>query len=141
MVEDAVLALLAYAPSSFAALYDFLVRNNLARADVEAVHDALKNMEQRGLLRALRMQEDGATEEPTAAWGGEALAEYRAWLSPMGSSVPVDAVSLDEVGLWFELTGAGRERICALPGQGQSDWSLEWMRRPIRSPSTARMRR
>jgi hypothetical protein len=125
MVEDAVLELLAHAPSSFAALYGFLVRNKLARADVEAVHDALKSMEQSGLLRALRMQEDGATEAPTAAWCAEALAEYRAWLSPMGSSVPVEAVSLDEVGLWYELTGAGRERIGASPGQGQSDWSLE----------------
>jgi hypothetical protein len=125
MVEDEVLELLAHAPASFAALYGFLVRNELAQADVGAVRAALESMEQRGLARGLRMKEDGATEEPTAAWGAEALAEYRAWLSPMGSSVPVDAVSLDEVGLWFELTGAGRERIFASPGQGQSDWSLE----------------
>jgi hypothetical protein len=42
-----------------------------------------------------------------------------------GALVPVDAVSLDEVGLWFELTAAGRERICASPGQEEPDWSLE----------------
>lgn len=100
-----LLDLLVDAPSSFAALYGGLVHHcgYSSSLDVSLVSDTLAEMERQEWVKAMQMAEDGSFHVPTAEERKRNLAAYQAWL-PNAAFVEL---SLDEVGLWYELTAKG----------------------------------
>lgn len=105
-LQYSLLDLLVDAPSSFAALYGGLVRHcdYSPGLDVTLVADTLLEMERRDWVTAKQMAVDGSFHVPTAEERKDDLAAYQAWLP----NAPFEEVSLDEVGLWYELTVKGR---------------------------------
>jgi DNA-binding PadR family transcriptional regulator len=101
-----LLDLLVDAPSSFAALYGGLVRHSgySTGIDVSLVLDTLLEMERRGWVTATQMAADGSFHIPTAEERKHALLTYQTWLP----KAVLNDLSLDEIGLWYELTAKGR---------------------------------
>lgn len=107
--EELVLELLANGPSSFAALYGFLARQNAeGRPRVAEILELMVALEKRGWVRALRVTADGAYAAVTDADRARAEREYREWLEAPMTDLSVDALSIDEVGLWLEMQEEGR---------------------------------
>src|SRR5215217_1445613 len=101
-----LLDLLADGPSSFAALYGALVRHcgYPCGLGVTLVSDALLQMERRQWVTAKQMANDGSFHIPTTEERNQNLPAYRAWLP----NAAFEELSVDEVGLWYELTAEGR---------------------------------
>ena len=109
-VEETVLELLANAPSSFAALYGFLVRQNEGgRLRVAQVLGVVTELEQRGWIRARRVTPEGQYEGVAETYRVHAEQEYRDWLEAPNANLSVDALSIDEIGLWLEIRPEGRD--------------------------------
>jgi hypothetical protein len=98
--QEEILDLLSLAPSSFAALYGFLVRGGTA-PDVRRVWTILTELELGGKLRLWKLSPDGGVSEMSKADREAALAAYENWLAPMGNDVAVDSVSVDSIGCWL----------------------------------------
>jgi hypothetical protein len=101
-----LLDLLIDGPSSFAALFGALVRHyHYPEAlDIGLVFDALRDMEEAGWVRSRQISELGTFRDSTDEDRVRARRAYREWLpSAMGEDL-----SLDEVGLWYEVEFQGR---------------------------------
>jgi len=98
--QEEILDLLALAPSSFAALYGFLVRGGTA-PDVRRVWTILTELELDGKLRFWKVGVDGVFSELADTDRDAARTAYENWLAPMGNDVPVDSVSIDSIGCWL----------------------------------------
>lgn len=101
-----LLDLLVDGSSSFAALYGGLMHNcgYPADMDVASVMNTLAEMEQRGWVNATQMDENGSFHKPTEDERRSDLLAYQRWLP----DATFEELSLDEVGLWYEVTNSGR---------------------------------
>lgn len=105
-LQDETLSLLMDGDSSVAAIYGWLVRQcGFSGLDVSHLIATLRNMERQGLVKATQMAEDGSFHEITEEERASDLVAYQAWLP----GAPFEELSVDEVGLWYELTPEGRE--------------------------------
>lgn len=103
-LQKALLDLLVDGPSSFAALYgSFMHQYNSLHIEVSLIFGALVEMEQKGLVAALQMAEDGSFHGPTSHDLERDLLLYRSWIQ----KAVLEDLSIDEVGLWYELTTKG----------------------------------
>jgi len=123
--EIDALELLAYGPSSFAALYYWL-RFQCGYSDVGVtdVFVQLQQMERDSLVRAMQMEPDGAFRTPIAADYERAKRQYVQMLPQATAS----EVSVDEVGLWYEITESGRKawsRWSESNGDDRDHWMLD----------------
>ncbi|MGF1469764.1 MAG: hypothetical protein ACFCGT_26870 [Sandaracinaceae bacterium] len=126
-LETSILELLAKGPSSFAALYGYLLRNNLTSQDIGAAFDRLLDMERRGLVAMRATDDRGKLERANEAFLERARTQYGEWLANLGATqLSPRAMSLDEVGLWFAPGPAGQEAIASwLQEQGPGEmWEL-----------------
>ena len=119
------LDLLVDGPSSFAALFMALRRHWGHRtADVDDVLEVLNRLNDDGLVESRQMEPDGTLRVPNAADLTRARLEY-SLLLPVATAAEV---SVDEVGLWYEITEAGREAWSAWGEPRLKDgsrWTLE----------------
>lgn len=108
LLQCDLLDLLVDGPSSFAALYGALVRHwgYPAHTEISMVLEATRGLEAEGAVLSWQMAEDGRFHKPTEAEFADDLAAYQRWLP----GAQFEELSLDEVGLWYELTEMGRER-------------------------------
>jgi hypothetical protein len=116
--KEETLDLLALAPSSFAALYGFLVRGGCP-PDVRRVWNMLGELETGGKIRFCKLGTDGVFSEIAEAERDAAFRTYEEWLAPMGTDVPIDSVSVDEIGCWLTRTPR------ATGGSVTSAWQLD----------------
>ena len=102
-----LLDLLVDGPSSFAALYSAanrLLRGAMPRLfTVEELWEALASMEAADCIKARLMLPAGTWQEPTDLDRERARRQYQAWLP----RAAYDEMSVDEVGLWFEIQPRG----------------------------------
>jgi len=122
-LSAALINLLIDGPSSFAALHRSVIRNCAAfsAVSVPATFSRLQSLEDAGLVRVTQMESDGKSwRTPTATDRERALRAYENWL-PTASD---EAVSLDEVGLWYEITESGRESW--IDHQSAADRAAAW---------------
>ena len=109
MMDYQILDLLMLAPSSVAGLYGGVARAEEPprRPDVQVLIATLQQMEADGWVTAwlMDMGQQGKTRTPTATEVGDALHPYRAWLP----DASLDALSVDTIGLWYEITAIGKE--------------------------------
>jgi hypothetical protein len=119
-----LLDLLVDAPSSFAALYGGLVRHcgYSSGLDVTLVADTLLEMERREWVTAKQMADDGSFHLPTTEERKHDLLEYQAWLP----NAAFNELSLDEVGLWYELTANGRAEWKQWIDDEEQNHSRKW---------------
>jgi hypothetical protein len=106
LLQRQLLDLLIDGPSSFAALFGALVRHYGygPGLGVDTALDALSMMERKGSVRARKMTERGIFRDPTDEDRANARERYRAWLP----GAAAEDLSLDEVGLWYEIEHKGR---------------------------------
>lgn len=127
VIPQHLLDLLVDGPSSFAALYKGLVQNwgYSTDLDVSEIMEVLQVMEAKGWVTAWQMAEDGSFHKPTDNDRRRDQEQYEAWLP----EAAFEDLSLDEVGLWFEITADGRaewERWGKGKDQNYSDrWIIE----------------
>lgn len=106
--EDRILELLANGPSSFAAIYGFLARQDIGmRPSVGEVIGVATDLERNGWIRVCRLTPEGRYDEVTDPERVRIEREYRRWLETPTADLSVDALSIDEIGLWFELLPNG----------------------------------
>lgn len=103
--ELLLLEMLADAPSSVAALFSSARLGS--DVDPDGVQDALLALEERAYVDAFQVLGDGSCRPPRTADRARARAEYRAWL-PAAS---IEDTVIDETGLWYQITGSGREAL------------------------------
>lgn len=126
-LQHELLDLLVDGPSSFAALYGGLVRHcgYPTTLELPRIINALLEMEQRGWVKASQMAEDGSFHEPTEDERRSDLLAYQAWLP----DAAFEDLSLDEVGLWYEITTEGRAEWKQwspdAEGQSRPRWMLD----------------
>jgi len=126
LLQCHLLDLLIDGPSSFAALYGALIRHcgYPDTLEVPLVLNALLEMEQQGWVKALQIDEEGYFHVPTDEDRKNNLYAYCMWL-PRAS---FEELSLDEIGLWYELTSEGRARWEGLPDDSVNSlrqWKLD----------------
>jgi DNA-binding PadR family transcriptional regulator len=129
-LQHDLLDLLVDGPSSLAALFGSLVRNCGRPADlpISEVMDILFQMERDGWVRASQMDPDGIFHQPVT--GPERLRDrvaYEKWLP----NSRLHELSVDEVGLWYEITETGRaewRRTSQGKQQTQSRWMIDDLR-------------
>ena len=95
--------LVALAPTSFAALYGFLVRGG-STPDVQSTWELLTELERQGRVRLRKITPTGELIEWDRGERAEAKRAYSRWLTPLGPTVSVDAVAVDNVGCWITST-------------------------------------
>lgn len=104
--EQDLLDLLSLGPSSFGALYGFLVRGG-SPADVSGLWSLVIELERDGRVALHKIGVDasvaGLTDSDRAAF----LKKYEEWLGPMGADIPVQSVAVDEIGSWVTRTASG----------------------------------
>jgi hypothetical protein len=126
-LQSNLLDLLVDAPSSFAALYGGLVRHcgYSPGVDVAVVLDALLEMERREWVKAKQMADDGSFRVPTPTERNANLLAYQEWLP----NADFKELSVDEVGLWYEITDDGRvewkQRVDDDEKTGSHRWTLD----------------
>lgn len=104
-LEHVLLDLLVDGLSSGAALFGTLVHHlGYKELEVSLVMAAFSNMERQGWVRAVQMADDGSFHEPSVLERERDLAAYEAWLP----HAQFEELSVDEVGLWYEITTKGR---------------------------------
>lgn len=128
-VELPVLELLANGPTSFAALYGFLVRQGVVNHDVGSAFDSIVELSARDMVTIRRQGtgEEWNTTTPTSL--DRARAEYIAWLEKLEQSeLSVDALSLDDVGLWLSPGPHGAPVIDRLRHSARTEdlWELDF---------------
>lgn len=119
--EIQILDLIVDGDSSFAALYVALGRVSEHLVDVDMLLSTLKVLEARGFVRASQMEQDGSFRPADAADFERAAIDYTAWLSDVSAR---DA-AIDEVGLWIQITDAGRHVWSSWSG-GATE-AVRWM--------------
>lgn len=127
-LRDTILELLSNAPSSFAALYGYVVRAGWPSVPVGAALVVLEEFEAQGWVRVVRVTGDGRHRAATSSDRADAAAAYQAWLGGLPrSSMTAEGLSTDEVGLWFEITPSGFEASKKRAGEDQGDppWALD----------------
>ena len=127
--EELLLDLLANAPSSFAALYGFVVRSLGSRPSVKEMIDILTALETSGCVRVAQMTSDGSYRVPNLSDRAFAQRRYENWLQVPGADLSVDALSFDPVGIWFELLPKGLAdwtRRVSTRGHGSPPWTLDF---------------
>lgn len=108
-IEDLILELLANAPSSFAALYGYVIRESTVPPSVDDVLSVLADFETRRWIRIRQLTSEGSFRTPTELDLAGAKAEYHRWLDGAAASeLTADKLSFDEVGLWIEIEPDGR---------------------------------
>lgn len=124
-LQHELLDLLVDGPSSFAALYGGLIRHcGYPRGlDVARVMNTLAEMGQLGWVKAAQMAEDGSFHEPIEDERRSDLLAYQAWLPHAVS----EEFSLDEVGLWCEITTEGRAEWKHCSYDEEEKNRLRWM--------------
>jgi hypothetical protein len=124
VLEQSLLGLLVDGPCSFAALYGGLIRHGgySPGLNVDAVLRALREMEALELVVAWQMSEDQNYREPTEQDREKARLAYTAWL-PFAIT---DDLSVDEVGLWYEIQVRGRDRWKERSGHGPGVEGPRW---------------
>lgn len=128
-MEELVLELLANGPSSFAALYGFVARNDtLSRPSIREMIDVLNALESSGWVRVMQMTPEGNYK--TAHFRDRVIAQqrYEKWLQAERADLSVDALSFDQVGIWIELLPAGRaerEKTVSKKPAGPT-WTLDF---------------
>lgn len=130
MRED-ILELLAQGPSSFAALYSYLIRVCKHKTKVLHLLELLTDMRSRGLVE-MRLIDEKTFRSVTENDWVRVRGEYQEWLSPLTpEELTIDATSLDEVGLWVMLGTAAQRESQITPGDmksegsGDSVWKLD----------------
>ncbi len=120
-----LLDLLIDGPSSFAALYGGLVRHcgYTTGLDVSIVADALVDMEHMKWVKAWQMADDGSFREPTDDERKNSLCAYQKWLH----KTKFEDLSLDEIGLCYEITDKGRAEWRQLAGdkEHKEPWMID----------------
>lgn len=107
-IQNDLLDFLVDGASSFAALYGDLTVHGGHEPGIGIIlkmTNALREMEQENWVRAEQMAEDGSFHEITEEERASDLVAYQAWLP----GARFEELSVDEVGLWYELTPEGRE--------------------------------
>jgi hypothetical protein len=124
LLRHHLLDLLIDGPSSFAALFSALVRHyDYSETEIDSVLDALREMEESGWVRSRQMSELGAFRDPTEEDRAKAREAYRAWLpSAIGENL-----SLDEVGLWYEIEFKGRREWERWSKDGGDECHRRWV--------------
>lgn len=126
-IGTAVLALLATGASSFAALYGYVVREEGSPADMEMILKELGDLERVGYVTGGRLSPQGHWETADQAWRATALDQYREWLGRLGPvELSVDALGVDEIGLWYRLTEKGRQFLPTIETPESDLWSLDF---------------
>jgi hypothetical protein len=125
LLEFHLLDLLVDGPSSFAALYGGLIRNwdypsNLKVTD--AMY-ALEQMKKQEWVKECQMTEDGSFHQVTEPERTSLSLAYQAWLS----SVQYQDLSVDEIGLWYEITIKGRAEWNKWVENQKDKESHKWM--------------
>jgi hypothetical protein len=124
VLEDALLLeLLINAPCSVAGLYGDLVWlcGLSSDAALRELPRTLELLEQQGLVSIEHVTAEGTVEPASAAGRSAAWSRYRSWLP--GASR--DELAIDEVGLWYRLTDAGRAMWTASSrSRGHRKWQL-----------------
>lgn len=124
-IDAHVLDLLVDGDASFAALYYGLFRHWGHRGiDVNEALEVLQHLEDRQLVRAMQMQPDGAFRPAVVADYERAKREYGLWLPEATAS----EVSVDEVGLWCQVTEHGRQawsQWSGCSGDDRNRWVLD----------------
>lgn len=123
-INDRLLDLLIDGPSSFASIYGGLVQHYgySNQSGIQPVMEALAALEQGGLVRASQMSDDGSFHEPTNDDRSRSEAAYSLWLP----RARFEELSVDEVGLWYELTAAGRDEWRRFADH-EAEPSRQWM--------------
>jgi hypothetical protein len=120
-IDAHVLDLLVDGESSFAALYYGLSRHwGHPELDVDEALRVLQDLEDRQLVGARQMKPDGAFRPPVASDYEKAKREYGLWLPQATAS----EVSVDEIGLWYEITERGRQAWSQWAGSSRDDRDL-----------------
>ena len=109
-MQREALDLLMNAPSSFAALYRTTLQEpTLARPGVKRAVADLRTLGEAGFIEFALVDPNGRYRAVQPNDFERVEAEYIAWLDGRPpSSIPVDETSLDEVGLWMQVTDRGR---------------------------------
>lgn len=125
LLHHHVLDLLIDGPSSFAALFGALLRHYDygPGLSVDGALDALSVMEREGWVRARKMTERGTFRDPTEEDRANARREYRAWLPGAGG----ENLSLDEIGLWYEVEHKGRREWESWSKEGEGERRRNWV--------------
>src|SRR5574338_1051546 len=108
-IQHQVLDLLVDAPNSFASLYRDLVNLYGYPREISCDYllDVIHDMEVAGLLRTMIEDEDKKAALSTVGIidRNRIASEYNEWLS----TAQLSDLSFDKVGVWMEITEAGRE--------------------------------
>lgn len=127
LLPHQLLDLLVDGPSSFAALYSaanrLYPRASERRYSVGEIWDVLASIEKVGWTKARRMLPAGTWEEPTDLQRVQARRQYQDWLP----GADFGEMSVDEVGLWFEIEPRGRTEWSkwAEASEGFRTWVLD----------------
>lgn len=124
-IQWALIDLLVDGPSSFASLYAALVRHyDFAQSiDPVSLMNTLEGMKREGLITILRASEEGTYAKATPEDCEQARELYSAWLS----RADWGDVSVDEVGIWCEITLKGREQWARTANQSSPPVTSKWM--------------
>jgi hypothetical protein len=127
LLMNQLLDLLVDGPSSFAALYSaanrFYPPDSSRRFAVSELWEALGSAEKRGLVKAKVMRAEGNFTNVDEMRREQVRKRYEAWLLTAG----FDEMSVDEVGLWFEILPQGRTEWRKWSGEANAaqNWMLE----------------
>lgn len=114
-IEIEILDCLVDAPSSFAALFGEIERRR-GRAKIADLMDAVQQLETLGLIKAGILNDENRLHAMTQEDFAFGQQRYSKWLPQADYS----ELSGDEIGLWIELSKAGREKWRVWAGS-QSD--------------------
>ena len=123
LLKQDLLDLLLNGPSSFAAVFGALRRHHrVSNVDwpIAQILSVLIDLEKAGHVKVSLMTESGPLV-PTPAALARTLAAYESWLP---TACPAD-LAVDEIGLWFELTPAGRVTWDRDATEDAGQWSLD----------------
>lgn len=123
-INDSLLDLLIDGPSSFASLYGGLIQHYAYSNElgIQPVMEALAALEQEGLIRNWQMSPDGSFHDPTNDDRRKSESAYSFWLP----RARLEEFSVDEVGLWYELTPKGCDEWRHFADH-EAESSRQWM--------------
>lgn len=125
-IKKESLTLLLHAPSSFGALYRWLILHSgfsASNLDVASLMNELSELEQGGLVVAAQVTDNGDYRKATEEDLKRDLVQYEAWLR----TVDLEEFFHDEIGLWYEITKQGREEWKGRFGDDEKDRGPSWM--------------
>lgn len=126
LLEHQLLDLVVDGPAPFAGLFRSLVLycGYPREVEVSRIMDALIRTERNGWVRAWQLSGSGGHHEALEDDVARGLVAYRAWIPTVAD---LDDLSVDEVGLWYELTDAGREEWTRYYRKELSRQDRAWM--------------